>query len=229
MFSLYFAGSTCIAQSSQYSELKVNVETKRMEFKRKYIKTICNGNKELIIIKATKYLLKRLIDDFLPAWLGTPWSFNGRTRTPHVGSIACGFFVVHVLQDLGFKMPSKMARQPSENIIKNLTGRKNIKRFSNTVSLEQLKDWMIKSGEGIYIVGLDIHVGFIIYKKNKITFFHSSYYNPHLKVVEQDLMEKSPLTDSKYRVLGKIFDVGMIKRWLTGDSFPLKYNYYKTL
>ena len=75
-------------------------------------------------------------------------------------------------------------------------------------------------------VVMDIHVGFIKYKKNTITFLHSSYYDPPLKVIDQDIMKKSLLTDSKYRVLGKIFDDNMIVKWLTGERYPITYNYF---
>lgn len=87
-------------------------------------------------------------------------------------------------------------------------------------------EWIRSRGEGLYIVGLDIHVGFIIYRDNKITFCHSSYYNPPLKVVSQDALDKSPLTDSKYRVIGKILDDKMIVKWITEESFPVTFDYF---
>ena len=37
-------------------------------------------------------------------WIGTVWDFNGVTRTPKQGAIACGYFVTNVLTDLGFKI-----------------------------------------------------------------------------------------------------------------------------
>ena len=209
-----------------YSGIKSYVFTKQIDLKKSYLKTTSERDKKSIIKETQNFLFDILTEKILPPWLGTPWSFNGTTRTPGEGSIACGTFVVYILQDVGFKIPSKMARQPSENIIKNLIGTKDIKRFVNAASMEQVKNWIVESGEGLYIVGLDMHVGFMINKNNNITFFHSNYYNPPLRVVNQDLMETSPLTDSKYRVLGKILDEKMTEKWVIGDSFPLTYDYF---
>jgi len=119
-----------------------------------------------------------------------------------------------------------MARQPSEYIIKNLSDSMNIKRFWNRTPIENVDKWIRSKGEGLYIVGLDRHVGFIIFKDDKITFLHSSYYYPPLKVVNQNIMDKSPLADSKYRVVGKILDNQMIKKWIINESFVMTFNYF---
>ncbi|PIX18129.1 MAG: hypothetical protein COZ70_15800 [Deltaproteobacteria bacterium CG_4_8_14_3_um_filter_51_11] len=143
------------------------------------------------------------------------------------GHIACGTFVVYTLQDAGFKIPSKMARQPSENIIKNLIGPSNIMRFSNAVPMQKVLEWIRSQDEGLFIVGMDIHVGFIINKAGNITFCHSNYYDPPRAVVNQDARERSPLTDSKYLVFGKILDNAMMIRWLKHELFPVTYDFFR--
>jgi len=212
---------------SDYSRLKASVSERRLEFKDRYLRAGSGSDRKRLIREAQEFLFNVLTEKVFPAWIGTKWSFNGTTRTPGEGSIACGTFVVYTLQDVGFKIPSKMARQPSENIIKNLIGKDKIKRFWNSASIEKVNRWIIESGEGIYIVGMDIHAGFIVNKNNNIYFIHSSYYAPPLSVVSQDLTEKSPLTDSRYRVLGKILDEEMVEKWIRGDSFPVIYDYFK--
>jgi len=217
-----------VKSESEYSypEVQSYVNQKQSEYKNKYIASMKRG-KDLVVIEARKLLFDTMTEHTLPFWLNTSWSFNGTTRIPGKGSIACGTFVVYNLQDIGFKIPSKMARQPSENIIKNLVGKKGIKRFSNNVPMKKVEKWILRTGEGIYIVGLDNHVGFIINRNNRVSFFHSNYYAPSLKVVNQDITEKSPLTDSRYRIVGKIFDDRMIKKWIKGKSFPVIYDYFK--
>jgi len=213
-----------IQDGSDYPGLVSYITLMRGKFQKKYLQAKDKTKKNMIIQEAHAFISEVLIDRIFPAWLGTPWSFNGTTRVPGEGSIACGTFVVYTLQDAGFNIPSKMARQPSENIIKNLIGSKGIKRFSNA-SMIKVKNWIVENGEGIYIVGLDIHVGFIKYKNAQITFLHSTYHPP-LKVVDQEIMESSPLTDSKYRVFGKILNTEMVKEWLTGKQFTLVYDYF---
>jgi len=43
--------------------------------------------------------------------------------------------------------------------------------------------------------------------------------------MSQPLLEKSPLADSRYRVIGKLLGDEMIRRWLLGESFPVQYRY----
>jgi hypothetical protein len=62
---------------------------------------------------------------------------------------------------------------------------------------------------------------------NRITFCHSSYYDPPLKVVNEDIILKSPLTDSKYRVIGKILGDKMMLKWLNGKGFAVIYDYFQ--
>ena len=94
--------------------------------------------------------------------------------------------------------------------------------------MERVLDWIKVTGEGLYIVGLDNHVGFIIYDNKTITFCHSSYYPPG-KVVNQEALSKGPLTDSQYRVVGKILTDAMIEKWLKGTSFPIIYDYFRRI
>jgi hypothetical protein len=52
-----------------------------------------------------------------------------------IEEIACGAFVVFTLQDTGFAIPSKMANQPAENIIRNLISPSEMKKFWNAAPL----------------------------------------------------------------------------------------------
>ena len=210
-----------------YLTTKNEVKAKQDEFKARYEAAGSDEDRRKIIEESRDYVFETLTEYVLPPWNGTTWDFNGTSRTPGEGKIACGTFVVYTLQDAGFKIPSKMARQPSENIIKNLIGPPPVKRFWNSASMQKVLNWIPSQGEGLYVVGLDIHVGFIINKGGNMTFCHSSYYNPPRMVVNQDVMEKSPLTDSKYRVFGKILDDQMMIKWLKGESFPLTYDYFR--
>ncbi len=220
------AASEIDALRNGYASTKREIAARREAFAARYREAASDEEKRKVIQGAREYLFDALTEKILPAWLGTPWDYNGTTRTPGEGKIACGTLVVYALQDAGFKIPSKMSRQPSENIIKNLIGSSDLGRFWNSAPMEKVLGWVRSKGEGIYIVGLDIHVGFILYKNDAIAFFHSSYYNPPRMVVRQDPMERSPLTDSKYRVMGKILTDGMVMKWISGQTFPLTHDYF---
>ncbi|MFB6341143.1 hypothetical protein ACE1ET_05455 [Saccharicrinis sp. FJH62] len=175
--------------------------------------------KDSIVGSARNYLIYELTQHVFPAWYGTPWDFYGTTRTPGQGAIACGYFVTNVLSDIGFIIPRiRWAQDPSEVFIKKLVEKENIKRFHNR-SVGVVESYLKEKGEGIYLVGLDRHVGFISVNGDKIRFVHSSYYQPEIGVMSEQLNSKNPLKYSKYRVIGKLFSDEMVVNWITGYEY----------
>ena len=72
----------------------------------------------------------------------------------------------------------------------------------------------IAFGKHDYVVGLDIHIGFIVNDGDEVYFVHSSYVDPFMLLKETGLDSKI-LQTSAYRVLGKITaDDELIKTWL---------------
>jgi hypothetical protein len=164
----------------EYERTKATITKQRNELNSRYLQSQTAQERERILYESQSLLIRTLTERIFPAWHGTHWGFYGMSRVPGEGEIACGTFVVFTLQDVGFDIPTRMAQQPSENILKNFIGNTGIKRFSNHVPMEKIIAWIQGQGEGVFLVGLDIHVGFIIYINNVISFCHANYYN-HLE------------------------------------------------
>ena len=211
-----FLGYSQVKQVS-YDELKKEVADARAAFKVAY--ELCGDDErkqDSIAEEAGKYLLV-VSDKFFSAWYNTPWTFNGHSQIPKKGSIACGYFVTTILRDMGFDIPYvKWAQQASEYLIKKLTT--DIKRFHKK-SMSEVAASMKERGEGLYIVGLDYHVGYIYYVNGKMSFVHANYYKPETGVMSEALIGRNPLNDSSYRVVGKIFGKEMILRWILGVKY----------
>ncbi|WP_128330500.1 hypothetical protein [Apibacter sp. HY039] len=198
-----------------YPDLLNNTAKQKELFHKKYQKGTLNEKKE-VIHQAQTFLIQD-IDNYFTSWEGTRWSFNGISRTPKQGSIACGYFVTTVLQDMGFNIPRiKWSQAASQTMIKALST--NIKTFSNK-SISDIENYIKKEGKGVYIVGLDTHVGFIYYVTNDIYFVHSNYYEPEIGVMKQKIKSKNPLNDSKYRMIGKILSPEMTKKWILNIKY----------
>lgn len=198
-------------RTENYDNLKDSILKTREFFYAKY-NSADSINKKMVIDSAQQYLLTIITQNIFSYWYGTPWEFYGHSRLPNEGSIACGYFVTAVLSDAGFEIPRvKWAQQASELYIRRLS--REIKKFSNRPIYEVI-EYVEKQDNGLYIVGLDCHVGFI-YKENKfIKFVHSNYYQPTKGVMSEDLDSWNPLRDSKYRVLGRILDDNMAVSWI---------------
>ena len=201
------------SSSHNYKELLARLEAKRLSLASRY-QQASPTDRTAVIADARTVITQSIYDDLFPAWYGTAWDFNGTSEVPQQGKIACGYFVTTVLRDAGLKVERvRLAQQASERIILSLTTEPLVKRFRRVAIgdfVNAVKEW----GPGIYIVGLDVHVGFIANTGDEVYFVHSSYVDPFM-VVSEKAIESPVLIASKYRVLGKVFaDERLISDWL---------------
>lgn len=176
----------------------------------KQIRTHLKGKKTAEIAKV---FTEQLTHKIFPYWYGTDWDFNGTSQTPNEGSIACGYFVTTTLRDLGVDLNRvKLAQCASEEMIKKLVSEDNIYRFSNK-NIQEFEDTLKDKGNGIYVVGLDNHTGFLYLSDEGNYFIHSSGARP-FKVVKEKLAESYLLKKSKYRIAGKLSgDQKLLSNW----------------
>ena len=135
-------------------------------------------------------------------WTGTKWDFDGTTREPKKGAIACGYFVTTVLSDFGLKLERVyLAQQASSVMIKQLCEPTSVKYFA---SVKKVKEYVLARGEQeVYIVGLDFHTGFVIRDGEEVYFFHSSYVDKE-GVVKEKLEESPAFGNSESYMIGSI-------------------------
>lgn len=215
--------STLVSQprSRSYADAQAKIGVERQSLLSSYMRAANSVEKSAVLDRAREAIIRSAYYDLFEFWYGTPWDFYGTTETPGQGKIACGYFVTTVLRDLGLKVQrAKLAQQASENIIRSLTTEGYIKRY-RLKSISDFVEDVRKDGPGIYIVGLDVHVGFVVNVDDEVYFVHSSYMDP-LYVVKEKALESKILAASKYRVLGKISaDDELILKWLRGDQFQV--------
>ena len=217
-FAIMITYSCKSQEKKEYTVFLKEIITNQNSFKNKY--TASNSvEKKAVIIEARKYLTSKMGSELFPYWYGTKWDFNGMTRTPKKGKIACGYFVTNTLTDVGFNIPRiKWAQSASEVFIKKLSYG-NLKRFSNK-PIATIEKHLLNTGNGIYIVGLDSHTGYIYVKNNEIRFVHADYFDPETGVTSEKIDSDSPINYSKYRIIGKLMSDQMILAWI--KNTPLR-------
>lgn len=164
-------------------------------------------------IEQKSNLLYNLIsEDLVAHWLGTPWDFNGTTRTPNQGTIACGYFVTNTLSDLGFDIQRiKLAQAASSEMIKTLCiETKWISGFDNFNAFMKKQ-----TKNAIYIVGLDFHTGFIIKKGAETYFFHSNYIQAECVILEPIEQSKALLNNQAFFIGNLTGNKELLKNWTT--------------
>jgi hypothetical protein len=204
--------------SRTYADIRKEIEAERVSLASRYRQATSDVQKTQIMAQAREVITRSIYTEIFPSWYGTSWDFNGTTESPGQGKIACGYFVSTVLRDAGWRVQRvRLAQQASENIILSLNTGAYIKRFSR-VEIDKFVNVVSDWGPGLYIVGLDIHVGFIVNTGDEVYFIHSSYIDPYA-VVKENALESKILTASRYRVLGKVSaDDELIVKWLLGTE-----------
>ena len=75
-------------------------------------------------------------------------------------------------------------------------------------------------GPGLFIIGLDFHVGFLLQTEDDLRFIHASFETE--TVVDEDAATAMPITTSGYKVVGKILSPDNISSWLRNSKIHVK-------
>lgn len=167
-----------------------------------------------------KYLLTVLTDSVFQYWYDTEWDFNGITQEPRKGNIACGYFVTTTLKQVGLNIDRvKIAQQASSKIIRTLCDRNSIKSFYNK-NFKGLKKHLLASDDGLYIVGLDNHVGFIHKTDTTLMFIHSGVNTG--VVCREEINHCKPVKYSKVHVVGNLLKNSvLLQAWVKKEKINL--------
>lgn len=198
---------TCTAQSElgNYDVLLSEIKTDRLALK--------SENQSMDSCRS--YFLHQFEDRIFPHWVGTKWDYNGHTNRPGSDKlIACGYFVSTTLKHMGFNWNRyDLAKMYSKAIVEQ-TCEKMTKYASKPEALKAV----LSSEDNLYIVGLDMHVGFLLKRNNTVYFVHSNYYGtvgPEKEIAKNSMA----FDDSVNYYIGKFLTDRNIKRWLNGTLF----------
>jgi hypothetical protein len=177
------------------------------------------SERPLVRREARDAVLTAITQDLIPHWTGTTWDYYGTTQVPGEGEIACGYFVSTILRDAGFRVERvKLAQQAAEHIELTFVPKKELRKFRDgkKMAVDRVIDDAARE-EGLYLVGLDNHVGFLWNDGSTVQMCHSSYLAGG--VVCEDA-RTSPAMPSGYTVTAKLLEDPMIDAWIEGRAFP---------
>ena len=204
-----------------YAKHREEFEAYRKREYQRYLESDTEG-REAVISSARRELEKHLRTRIFPAWYGTDWDFNGVSTVPGEGKIACGYFVSTCLTHVGFDVSRiRLAQQPSQRIIETFMAKDRRTILAGGKPMADIRAYLKAQGDGIHIVGLDSHVGFVSVEGDEMIFVHSSYFEPDSFVKAEKIDSHNPLSESKYRVFGKIFADEMVVNWLSGHKYSV--------
>ena len=202
-----------------YQTLSTDLEEHRKRLGQSYLKASIGPEQEDLLAQ-TRELLQMSLPRLMRCWLGTPWDFNGTAHEPGTGKVACGYFVSSVLQDAGFEVEwAPLAQQASQNILGTFLPPEKM-RIRVGMDYDAFLQEVLLSGPGIYIVGLDSHVAFLVITSSReIRFIHSSGSSPYC-VIDEPREHSHVLRNSDYRVIGNLTASDeVLHKWLLGEKF----------
>lgn len=128
---------------------------------------------------------EHLLNSVIPHWYGTEWDFNGYTDTPNNGVIACGYFVSTTLLHMGINLNRyHLAQQAGLNEAKSLAIIDS--NYFTVYGFENLSSEMDLYDDGIYFVGLDNHVGYLLKRSGQLYLIHSNYIDDKVMIETAD-------------------------------------------
>ena len=159
-----------------YAEIVAGVAAARERFAARLDRAESQPARARVLDDARAYLHSVLANELLPAWLGTPWAMNGVAERPGDAPIACGYFVATVLRDAGFVLDRVRFGQAAALRIQHATSpeQRPVHRVFS-IPPNALSKRIAGLGPGVYLIGLDVHVGFVVVTEADVRFVHSSY------------------------------------------------------
>lgn len=210
-----------VPDPERYEVMKKDLERWRKKLHERYRKARTEQARQVVENDA-RVVLQSVLPEMMRCWLGTPWDFNGTAAGPGKGPIACGYFVSTVLQDAGFRVDRfRLAQQPSSRILTSLISGNDC-RLMVDLPYEAFADEVGRMNAGVYVIGLDTHVAFLVVSPDGFRFIHSSGSKPW-RVVDEGSQDAAVLQKSRWRMLGNLTaDDALLRKWLARETIPVR-------
>lgn len=209
-----------VPDRERYEVMSADLERWRTRLQAQYRKA-GTPQARLAAERDARTVLEAVLPELMKCWLGTPWDFNGTASGPGSEPIACGYFVSTVLKDAGFQLDRyRLAQQPSSRILTTFVSKQDC-RLMVDVPYEEFASDMLAMGSGIYLVGLDTHVAFLVVDNGTFRFIHSSGAEPYC-VVEESADKAEVLKSSRWRMVANLTaEPSAVKKWLARGVFAV--------
>ena len=203
-----------------YATLVAELERWRLELAQRH-RSSRHPDERAAVLRDARSLLELVLPEMMRCWLGTPWDFHGTARQPGPQPIACGYFVSTVLLDAGFRLDRyRLAQQPSSKILRTFLPADQCQLRTGADYDSFLRE-ITDPGDGVVLVGLDTHVGFLEIREGRVRFLHSSGARPR-RVVDESSEAAEVLRRSHWRMTGHLTaSSAVLEGWLRGKNWPV--------
>ncbi len=158
----------------------------------------------------------QLVDNIIPHWYGTPWSFGGHTAIPNQGKIACGYFISTTLRDMGVNLNRyKLAQKSPIDEAKMISCGAVINTVVQDTPEKAFDEINGLTEEGLYFIGFDEgHVGYLLKREGELLLIHSNYLAPVSVCIETLKESRVFKRFSKFHLVAISHNDTLLQRWL---------------
>jgi len=207
---------------ASYSITKASIASDRMQLWIEYQRAESDSGRKRVLQKASDLLETSLINQVFPFWYGTPWSFEGHTNSPRKGEVACGYFVSTTLKHIGFNLNRyRLAQQNPQNEALSINLSDSLIQFDNITVTELRQTLLTDFADGLYFVGLESHVGYLLIRNGEVFFIHSNYIGDGGVAVELAL-ESAAFPSSTYYIASISTNPALMINWLNNTQIEVK-------
>jgi len=206
------------------------IRIQQADFRMRWKQAKDGEDRDRIRDQARKFVVKTITRQIFPPWMGTPWHMgeDDDAAMPHQKGkrISCSMFVTAVLQNAGLQLDNRKRWADSRALYiqRSLApDPADLHRFFS-VPPDELAKKLRKLEDGLYLIGLNCHVGFIVIQNKKVRFVHSNYVDPEEGVVDEPLEASQAILNSQptgYWVTPIFKDDRLIEFWLEGKPVPI--------
>ncbi|MBZ5709168.1 hypothetical protein [Nannocystis pusilla] len=217
------------APAAEFAATLAAVAAERARLAARYARAGDEATRAAVRAEARTYFRTTVVREVFPAWLGMPWGLgkNSTADRPHAPgmTVACGYFVAAVLENAGLALSSryKYAQAPALQVQKALApAAADLHRYFS-VPGETLAAEIAGLGDGLYIIGLANHIGFVVVDGGDVRLVHASYTGARV-VTDEPLVSAQAIADSRpkgYFVTPVMHDDRLADLWLRGAAVPL--------
>ena len=210
-------------------------ETQRVELRRAFDDATSEKGRAKVRSKARDAMLASLDEVIFPAWMGTPWSMgpSSTASVPHQEgkTVGCSYFVTGALMNAGlrFDSRSRFAQAAALYIQRSLAPAEPQLHRYLSIPAPDMAEKVAKLGDGLYLIGLRNHIGFVRVASGEATFIHSGPTGPSA-VQSEPLAEAPSVIASRpsgyfvtpVLVAGDEDGDRLIEYWLRGRDVPFQ-------
>jgi hypothetical protein len=200
---------------NDYSAAKASCVSLRQSLASSYQQAGSDAEQKKILIQAQHSFTQSLVLNVFPFWYGTEWDFNGYTAIPKQGKVACGYFVSTTLLHSGLNINRfKLAQLGPRHEALSLSLADSVLELQD-MNPEMVRKYFVRNNfdDGLYFVGLDFHVGYLLKEQDDLFFIHSNWIGAKGVVIE-DAVESEAFRSNYYYIAPISTNQRLVEKWL---------------